>query len=100
MLHIDLKKAFDNVNRDDLWYKLEQLFGLNGKFIKVLKGMYAEVFSCVQVNDRNVEAVGGSLLMFTFTFSRPCVAILLYPANSEPSIFRGWESSPNLCIAR
>ena len=49
--YVDLKKAFDNVNRVDLWYKLEQLFGLDGKFLKVLKGMYAEVLSCVQVND-------------------------------------------------
>jgi hypothetical protein len=50
---IDFKKAFDSVNRDILWKKLEGRYGLHGKFLEILKSMYARTESCVRI--------GGSL---------------------------------------
>lgn len=36
---IDLEKAFDNVNRDCLWYKLQK-YGINGKLSNAVKSLY------------------------------------------------------------
>ena len=47
---VDLRKAFDSVNRDLLWYKLRHFYGVEGKFLSILQGMYEEVLSCVKVN--------------------------------------------------
>ena len=44
---VDLKRAFDTVNRNALWYKLYRL-GLNGKILRVVKDMYTKVKSCVR----------------------------------------------------
>ena len=50
MCLVDLRKAFDSVNRDLLWYKLRHFYGVEGKFLSILQGMYEEVLSCVRVN--------------------------------------------------
>ena len=47
---VDLRKAFDSVNRDLLWHKLKHFYGIEGKFLAILQGMYEEVLSCVRVN--------------------------------------------------
>ena len=47
---VDLRKAFDSVNRDLLWYKLRHYYGVEDKFLSILQGMYEEVLSCVRVN--------------------------------------------------
>ena len=47
---VDLRKAFDSVNRDLLWHKLRHFYGIEGKFLAILQGMYEEVLSCVRVN--------------------------------------------------
>ena len=47
--YIDFQKAFDSVWRDALWYKAE-LFGVNGKFMRVIKNLYQNVKSCVYQN--------------------------------------------------
>ena len=47
---IDLKRAFDSINRNGLWYKIYRL-GLNGKLLRVIKDMYTKVKSCVRVNN-------------------------------------------------
>jgi hypothetical protein len=44
---IDLKKAFDSVYRNALWFKLYKL-GLDGKILRIFKAMYATVKSCVK----------------------------------------------------
>ena len=47
---IDFKKAFDCVNRDLLWEKLNVRFGLSGKFLLALKALYKDVCCSVDVN--------------------------------------------------
>ena len=47
---IDMKKAFDWVNRDLLMYKLLTLFGLQGKLYKAMKSIYSSSSACVSVN--------------------------------------------------
>ena len=44
---IDLKKAFDSVNRNALWYKLFKM-GLDGKILVIFKAMYSVVKSCIK----------------------------------------------------
>ena len=43
---IDLKKAFDCVNRDMLYFKLLQI-GINGKVFKTIRNMYSNTLSAV-----------------------------------------------------
>ena len=50
-MFIDFRKAFDSVNRDLLWSKVERRFGVDGSFLALLKGLYQHVSSCVNVND-------------------------------------------------
>ena len=47
---IDLRKAFDSVDRKLLWHKLQKFYSLEGK-INILRAMYEEVESSVRVND-------------------------------------------------
>ena len=51
---IDLKKAFDSVNTDALWYKLFHM-GMNGKLLKLFRSMYASVKSCIKYSNRCSE---------------------------------------------
>ena len=44
---IDLKKAFDSVYLNGLWYRLFKL-GLNGKMLRIIKDMYNKVKTCVR----------------------------------------------------
>ncbi len=44
---IDLKKAFDSVYRNGLWYKLIKC-GVNGKLFAVIRSLYNDVKSCVR----------------------------------------------------
>ena len=44
---IDLKRAFDSVYRDGLWFKLIKN-GVDGKLLSLLRSMYSEVKSCVR----------------------------------------------------
>ena len=52
---IDFRKAFDSVNRELLWNKLQQKFGIQGSFLTLLKGLYNHVRSCVRVNGELTE---------------------------------------------
>ena len=47
---IDLRKAFDCVNREFLYYKLGK-FGIVGKLYFAIKSLYKQTESCVQLND-------------------------------------------------
>ena len=49
---MDIRKAYDTVFRDGLWYRLLEA-GLRGKLWRVLRNLYSIVESCVLVgNDR------------------------------------------------
>ena len=51
---IDLRKAFDNVDRDCLWYKLCRT-GVSGKIYSSIKSMYEEVQCSVRVNNNMTD---------------------------------------------
>ena len=51
---IDLKKAFDFVDRDMLLYKLI-MKGIDGKMYNSLKSVYASSESCIRLNDRHTD---------------------------------------------
>lgn len=48
---VDLKKAFDFVDRDMLLYKL-LLNGIDGKVYESVKSMYESTTSCIRINDK------------------------------------------------
>ena len=47
--YIDIRKAFDNVNRICLWYKLLKT-GIAGKFLKAVQSLYQEMQCAVRIN--------------------------------------------------
>lgn len=49
---IDLKRAFDTVWRDGLFYKIK-MFDINGKCFNVIRNMYKSIKSCVTVNGKS-----------------------------------------------
>ena len=46
---IDFKKAYDSINKDILWYKLENL-ELNNKLLSAIKSFYNNVLCSVKLN--------------------------------------------------
>ena len=71
---IDLKRAFDSVYRDGLWYKLLKQ-GLNGKVFQIIRSIYSDVKSCVknfgsisEFFDSNVALLQGEVIS-PFLFS-------------------------------
>ena len=44
---VDLKKAFDSINLNNLCYKIYHK-GLNGKLFRIITNMYSTVKSCVK----------------------------------------------------
>ena len=51
---IDYQKAFDTIWRAELWRKLMKE-GIGGKFLNVIKDMYAKSKSCVMVNSQKSD---------------------------------------------
>jgi hypothetical protein len=51
---IDFKKAYDSVDRDMLWTKLEDC-GVSGKMLKAVKSLYKSVSACVRINGHLTE---------------------------------------------
>ena len=51
---VDFKKAFDEVSHVLLWQKLAN-YGIDGKFINIIKSMYSKVKSCVRSNEELTE---------------------------------------------
>ena len=49
---IDMKKAFDTVDRTLLWYKLQAL-GIRGEFLSAVQSFYTGVPCTVRVNSDN-----------------------------------------------
>ncbi|XP_053405160.1 uncharacterized protein LOC128558904 [Mercenaria mercenaria] len=46
---IDLRKAYDCINREKLWVKLREI-GISGKMLTAVKALYSSVYACVRVN--------------------------------------------------
>ena len=46
--YIDCSKAYDQINREFLWLKLEKM-GINGNMLSAVKSIYANVSSCVKL---------------------------------------------------
>lgn len=44
---VDLKRAFDSIYRDGLWFKLIKS-GIDGKLLSIIRSMYSEAKSCVK----------------------------------------------------
>ena len=51
---IDFKKAFDTVNRDTLWHKLQHI-GIKDKLFSAIKGLYDKVICTVRINGFNTD---------------------------------------------
>ena len=51
---VDLRKAFDSVDRDLLWHRLGH-YGISGKFLDLIKCLYRDTEYCVRVNDTVTE---------------------------------------------
>lgn len=47
---IDYKKAFDFINRSNLWFKLIQQ-GIEGKVLRIIRSLYEKVKCCVKYNN-------------------------------------------------
>jgi len=52
---IDMKKAFDWVNRDLLFYKIMSNFGINGKLYDAIKSVYSSSQACVKLNNYSTD---------------------------------------------
>ena len=52
--YVDFVRAFDSVNRDLLWYKLENK-GINGKFLNILQSMYNKTSATVRINSNHTD---------------------------------------------
>ncbi len=51
---IDYQKAFDYIDRDLLFYKI-QLYGINGKIYRAISALYTNTSACVMVNHLNTS---------------------------------------------
>lgn len=47
---VDAKKAFDNVNRDMLWFKLVRI-GIDGPYLEAVKSLYETTLSAVKLGN-------------------------------------------------
>jgi len=56
---IDMKKAFDNINRDCLWFKMQRL-GITGRLYNAVKSLYRDVKYTVRVNGHLTPWFGAS----------------------------------------
>lgn len=52
---IDFRKAFDCVDRDLLWMKLETRYNIGGNFLNALKALYRKVKCAVNINNSLTE---------------------------------------------
>ena len=57
---IDFSKAFDTVNRDLLWFRLLH-YGIDGKFLQILKAMYTNLQICVKLHNHLTNWFGSSI---------------------------------------
>ena len=50
----DFKKAYDSINREQLWQRLSEI-GVSGKLFKTINSLYSSVTSCVGVNNMHTD---------------------------------------------
>ena len=53
--YIDMKKAFDWVNRDMLLFKLHTQFGIKGRLYDAIKSIYRDSSACVKLRNAETE---------------------------------------------
>ena len=76
-----LTKAFDNVNRDCLWYRL-QTYGINGRILNAVKSLYDYTAGTVRVNNHFTSlfpvscGVKQSCLIYPTLFATP---LMIWP---------------------
>ena len=51
---IDFRKAYDSINRELLWAKLDST-GIYGKLLDAIKSLYVSVASCVRLNNLTTD---------------------------------------------
>ena len=51
---VDFRKAYDCINRDLLWGKLEEI-GIASKLLGAVKALYVSVSSCVRINNLTTD---------------------------------------------
>ena len=51
---LDVKKAYDTVWRDGLWYKMWEM-GIKGKMWRVVRSLYANNRSCIYLEGKSSE---------------------------------------------
>ena len=68
--YIDLKAAFDSVDRDAL-FKLLEIIGIPLKLIRLFRGLYTETVSCVRCEGELRSAVRGEIWRATRVHSGP-----------------------------
>lgn len=52
---VDMRKAFDWVDRDMLFYKLLSQFNVTGKMYRAIVSLYSNPISCVRLNNNNTD---------------------------------------------
>ena len=72
---IDLKKAFDSIDRGALWYKLARI-GVSSKFVDILKEKYDKCRFCVRVGGK--DRVSGTKKMGTGVMQGDQLSPLLF----------------------
>ena len=73
---IDLRKAFDSVDRASLFLTFVKA-GLSGPFLNAIKAMYRSVVSCVRVHNKVTAFFLSSLSCQTGLYSESCSLFLV-----------------------
>jgi hypothetical protein len=103
---VDLAKAFDTINRPQLWERLEEL-GIKGTMLNAIKSYYANISECVRTPDGLTEDFnskigvkqGCPLSPTLFGFYMDKLEIYMKLALPESSIKIGDEMVPLLFYA-
>ena len=91
---IDIKKAFNSIFRQGLWYKMN-LLGLNCKLLRIVSHMYTKIKCCVRGRDGLTDYFltllgvqqGAILSPYLFAFYLNQKPELLYARNAKGGIF-------------
>lgn len=97
--YIDYKRAFDSVNRQALWFKLNQ-FGVSTKMLLLLQSIYSETKVCIKTGPNEQSEVfrtemgvrqGCQLSSFLFTVYVNDAPDFLLEINTHPPNLNGIE---------
>ena len=89
---VDLKKAFDSVWHNALFYKLEHL-GINGNFLNLIKNIYSKTRCAVKVGDKitNFFKEEGKAVHSVHFYSIFTLTIFLNPLTIIPNYPLNWS---------